>query len=177
MKLEFDCLSNYLESQKQMSNTTSHNEPSKTDMDRFKLTMKLAQAKMSQYEHIKNESKWNALVNKYYPFLCEHAKYQDARVELDIDEETMLGTLYYTSPSDIILQNDYGETNSICKIIAAASNVIIYKEENFLKVQFIFGLYDKKQICDNSDQIAAIEKEIAEFKKIHGAYYEIDDES
>lgn len=173
MKAECDFLSDYYQYKKikEESRTNPPAGPSETDWQRFNLTVKLANAKRSQYEHTKNESKWNQLVNEYYPFLCDVAAVSSARVELEIDEDSMIGTIRYISPTDIIIDNDWAELSVICKIMSSASTITIYTKGDFLMVHFIFPLYDINKVYDNSAQIEDIKQKIEEFKQLHRDKY------
>lgn len=138
--------------------------PTKREWQRFELTKELAAEQESQFKRVKNEERWNQLVDVFYPCLCEIAKIQGGRVELEIDEETFFAQLVYIG-NDLILNNIFcTDLTDFSSIVSAAEDIFISVKEKCFKFQFMFHLYIKIQIEDHSKEIAEINKKIQHYR-------------
>ena len=60
------------------------------EWERFGLLCSIEEMRASQYKRMKNEKKWKTIDEVFYPFLYETARIQGGRVELKLDEETLV---------------------------------------------------------------------------------------
>lgn len=134
--------------------------PSEREWQRFRLSMELVEAQESQYARVKNEARWNRLEQEFYPALCEIAKAQGGRVELNIEEDTLTGQLVYMGEKLALGSADPEGLAAFSEIIAVSEDIFISTHDRCSKFQFIFCLYDKVFVEDHSEQIAEIKEKI-----------------
>lgn len=145
-------------------NAAEETLPTKREWQRFELTKELVAEQESQFKRVKNEERWNQLVDVFYPCLCKIAKIQGGRVELDINEETFFAQLVYIG-NDLTLNNIFcTDLTDFSSIVSAAEDIFVSVKEECFKFRFIFHLYSKIQIEDHSKEIAEINKKIQRYR-------------
>lgn len=134
--------------------------PSDRDWQRLELTKELVAAQKSQYAIKKNEERWNQLEHEFYPTFCTIAKMQGGRVELKINEETLIGQIVYTG-EELILDNAVCRNQEdFAAVVSSATDIFITAQGDCFQIQFLFQLFDEIFVEDHSKQIAEIRKKI-----------------
>lgn len=160
MKKEVDFTAAHREEMRMLKESTKTIPPTRMEQHFFELMQKLAAAKESQFKRIKNEKRWNQLVDAFYPCLCELAEIQGGRVELEIDEETLFAQLVYTGDHLIIDDTFSMSLENFSAIVASSEDVFISIKDEYIQFQFFFRLFDHVQVADHSKEIAEIERKI-----------------
>lgn len=159
MKKTIDFIAEY-QKELQEFQQSKGKEPTNLEWERFNLTSALVDAQESQFKKSKSQEKIYQLEHIFYPCLCDIAKTQGGRVELEIDDETFFAQLVYIGYGLTLNNILCTELSDFSAAMSAAEDVFISVEERGIKIQFIFHLYDKVQVADHSAQIAKIKQEI-----------------
>lgn len=94
MKKTIDFIAEY-QKELQEFQQSKGKEPTNLEWERFNLTSALVDAQESQFKKSKSQEKIYQLEHIFYPCLCDIAKTQGGRVELEIDDETFFAQLVY----------------------------------------------------------------------------------
>lgn len=86
-------------------------------------------------------------------------KMQGGRVELDINEETLIGQLIYTG-EELFLDENTCNLKGVRDIVTTASDTYLSVQEGCFRMQFMFPLFDEVFVEDHSEQIEKIQKKI-----------------
>lgn len=111
----------------------------------FEQTKASAAAEEAQFVTVKNQERWDQLADEFYPCLCKMAQFQGGCVELNINEETLLGQLLYTGDALIVDNTLTTNLTDFSKITAAASSIFLTIQDESFTLQFLFHLYDKQR--------------------------------
>lgn len=169
MEKSVDFLTEYLEELEEMEKAKRPSETPLEGVDKLRLEyiIELANAKMSQYERIKDEEKWNRLEEVYYPILCIIAEQQGGKVKLEIDEDSFFAQLIYWG-SDLTLVGDFGPMkNNVAALICHADSFYVSASDGIFKLQFLFNLYTEEKVEDHSEAIAEAQAKLDKLKTMH----------
>lgn len=164
MKKEADFLTTYRQEMPELKQIESP-ELAEYGREELRLLVKLIETRKSQFQERKNDEKYRLLVDEFYPSLYEIARVQEGHIILDINEETLLGTLTYIG-NELFLDEDL-RLSDFTVIVSAADNVCITTEDKRLKIQMFFDLFDRIQVADYSEEISKVKEEIRRHRDGH----------
>ncbi|MGL0834056.1 hypothetical protein [Faecalibacterium duncaniae] len=177
MHKEVDFIAEYNEEMKELL-AEPQTPPSEREWQRFRLSMELVNTQESQYTRIKNEECWKRLEQEFYPALCMIAQAQGGRVELNIEEDTLIGQLVYIGAGLTLGSSDPEGLAAFSRIVSASEDIFVSTHDGCSKFQFIFCLYDKVFVEDHAEQIAEIKEKIRlhrmEIMRLHRIFSEDD---
>lgn len=116
----------------------------------FEQTKASVAAQEAQFVNVKNQERWNQLADGFYPCLCEMAQLQGGCVELDINEETLLGQLLYTGDTLIVDNTLTTNLDVFSRMAAASSGIFLTVQDGSFTLQFVFHLYDKQRAAHHA---------------------------
>lgn len=135
-------------------------EISETRKQAYELFLKKADLEFSQYQQVKNEAKYQYLLEVLYPSAAEIAEIQGGDVILEIDEEKHIGKMRYdgkyllSTPGNIML------TEFLTKAMKTADQYIFEGKEALVHLEFYFNLYDTEKVKDCSEEIKNLRQKI-----------------
>lgn len=134
--------------------------PIMREWERFRLLCSLEETRASQYKRMKNEKKWKAIDEVFYPFLYETARVQGGCVELKMDEETLVCQLIYEGDCLTVDHDVFTNMESFLAVVSASDDIYVSEKEGEFRIQFVFQVYDLIQIEDHSERMKEIEEKI-----------------
>ena len=130
------------------------------EWERFGLLCSIEEMRASQYKRMKNEKKWKTIDEVFYPFLYETARIQGGRVELKLDEETLVCQLIYEGDCLTVDHDVFSNMESFLAVVSASDDIYVSEKEGEFRIQFIFQVYDLILIEDHFERIKEIEEKI-----------------
>lgn len=159
MKKEVDYIKEFEEEELALTdlNATPVNEK---EREKLELTKRIVELTQSQYELIKNDKKWDLWTNAFYEMMAMNAEIQGGKLTLEIDEESLTGTMTYFGHTLIINNVLCNNLKIFAYMMDAAEDFIINPKGEYMELRFIFHVFDKKQIADHSEEIKKLKSQI-----------------
>lgn len=157
MKAEIDFIKEFEDEMKELTEMSKNPEPpSQKELDQMHLIMNMVDTKHAQYQRVKDAELWDIWTKEFYPLFCEFAKIQGGKATIEINEETLVGTLIYYG-HDLII-NDVCCTNrtDFTLMTLFADDVNLSVKDGLLEIKIIFNVYEQVKIADNTDALEAI---------------------
>lgn len=174
MKLEVDYIEEFEKQTEELAQYEKEtaNEPykeSEEGLERFKKMIEIADLKESQYVRKEIPDIREILLKFIYPEFSQMAKVEGGRITLEIDDESLIGTLTYYG-HNLILNNVFCH-NLLClqMLLEITNDLSIQAKENMLELKFMFNLYEKEKVADHSKEIRKLQEQIytPEYLKLH----------
>ena len=135
-------------------------EISETRKQAYELFLKKADLEFSQYQQVKNEAKYQYLLEVLYPSAAEIAEIQGGDVILEIDEEKHIGKMRYDGKDLLSTPGDIMLTEFLTKAMKTADQYIFEGKEALVHLEFYFNLYDTEKVKDCSEEIKNLRQKI-----------------
>lgn len=174
MKLEVDYIEEFekqVEELAQYEKDTAK-EPYKENDEghkRFKKMIELADLEESQYVRKEFPEYQEALLKYIYPEFSQMAKVEGGHLTLEIDDESLFGTLTYYG-HDLIINNVFCH-NLLClqMLLEMTHDLSIQSKDGMLEMKFMLRLYEKEKVADYSKAIRKLKEQIytPEYLKLH----------
>lgn len=160
MKKSVDFTADYQERMRLLREAGDERPPTGEEMRDFALIQQLVEAQKSQFRQVKSQRRWNRLRDEFYPCLRDVAEICGGRLELEMDEQTLFGTLAYTG-DHLMLNNDVSPIlTGFAAALAEAEDVSLSPEDGRFTLRLVFRLYDEVRIADNTQEIQELETEL-----------------
>lgn len=161
MRLVEDYIEKFEKEQKEIEALLGHpEEMAEKDYKNLELIKQLVNARRSQYKYVENKEYHKLWVNVIYPVMCELAKISGGKVTLEINEESLVGKLTYLG-HELSLNNVFsGSLECFRLMLECSDDLFICAKDGLTELQFIFRLYDKEQVEDNSQEIKNLQKQL-----------------
>lgn len=161
MKIEADYIRTFEDEQRELEAIEPEKEAlTEKEARNLELLIKLIDAEHSQYRRAKNESRRNLWEKMIYPAICQIAQIQGGRVTFEVDEDSLVGKLTYLG-HDLII-NDVSCSNLKCfkLMLANTEDLFISAKDGLTELLFVFHLFDKEKIGDNTEEIRILKEKI-----------------
>lgn len=135
-------------------------EISETKKQAYELFLKKADLEFSQYQQVKNEAKYQYLLEVLYPSAAEIAEIQGGDVILEIDEEKHIGKMRYEGRYLMSTPGDTMLTKFLTIAMKKADQYTLEGNEDLLHLEFYFNLYDTEKVKDCSEEIKTLRQKI-----------------
>lgn len=170
MKKEVDYIQKYEQEEKELDELEASNpeQDGNDDHDKLQLIIDMVSLRESQYKRVRDEEKWDLWTRVFYDMACRNARIQGGKVILDVNEETLTGSLTYTG-HDLIFSTAWNEDIELfAGMIDLSEDIFISNKNGLIELQFMFHLYDNVKIADHSEQIDELESQIfsPEYRRI-----------
>lgn len=174
MKLEVNYIEEFEKqaeelAQYEMETSDEHSKESEESYKKFQKRIKLADMIESQYVRKEVPERREALLKYIYPEFSQMAKVEGGHLILEVNDESLTGTLTYYG-HDLIINNVFCH-NLLClrMLLEMTDDLTIQAKENMLEMKFMFHLYEKEKVADHSDEIRKLEEQIysPKYLKLH----------
>lgn len=162
MKKEVDYIQQYEQEEKELDalRASASEQDGKSDHNKFQLIIDMVSLRESQYERVRDEEKWDLWTQVFYDMACRNARIHGGKVILDVDEESLTGSLTYTG-HDLIFGTAWNEDIELfAGMIDLSEDIFISNKNGLIEIQFMFHVYDNVKIADYSDRINELESQI-----------------
>lgn len=162
MKKEVDYIQQYKQEEKELDalRASTSDQDNKSDHTKLQLIIDMVNLRESQYKRVHDEEKWNLWTQVFYNMACRNACIQGGKVILDVDEESLTGSLTYTG-HDLVFSTTWNEDIELfAGMIDLSEDIFISNKNGLVEIQFMFHIYDNEKIADYSDRINELESQI-----------------
>lgn len=132
--------------------------------ERMQLLAEIIETDLNQYRIVKDEARRNRVENRHYPALCELARIQGGRVELDIDETYYYASIIYIG-KELLIDGSYPlESAHFTQVIQDADTTIIEADGDYFQLRFTFEMNQKEFITDRTAELNDLK---TEYKRLY----------